>query len=63
MLIIVAPTATAKNATVSVVEGGNVSLSCVVTGDPFPDISWYSGEVLITEDTPSTFATYCTTKQ
>ena len=50
----VAPTATAKNSSVSVVEEGNILLSCVVTGDPTPNILWYSGDILITEDTPST---------
>ena len=49
----VAPTAAAKSSTVTVVEEGSVSLSCVVTGDPTPTVLWYSGDALITEDTPS----------
>ena len=47
-LFIVAPLATATQSSLTKTQGQTVQLTCTITGDPHPTVTWYHDGVLLT---------------
>ena len=47
-LFIVAPLATATQSSLTKTQGQTVQLTCTITGDPYPTVTWYHDGVVLT---------------